>query len=63
MFGDGLDSLQRLFSDELQCNVQRLRPHPAGLGREALYAFEEAFNPGADLRVEIDADEYSHLYK
>src|SRR5882762_7812624 len=26
-FGDGLDPLRRLFSDELQCNVQRLWLH------------------------------------
>src|SRR6266853_6583655 len=60
-FGDGLNPIRRLFSDELQCNVQRLRPHPARIGREALDAFEEALNSGAESRVEIDADEYSHL--
>src|SRR5229473_6612632 len=60
-FGDGLDLLLRLLSDELQRNVQRLRPHPFSIGREALYTFEEALNPRADFRVKIDADEYSHL--
>src|ERR1700686_4980832 len=60
-FGDGLDPLGQLFSDELQCNVQRLRTHPASFGREALDAFEETLDAGADFRVEIDADEYSHL--
>src|SRR5712692_1509433 len=60
-FRDGLDLLWRLFSDELQRNVQRLRPHPAGIGREALDAFEETLDPGADFSVEIDADKYSHL--
>jgi len=60
-FGDGLDSLWRLFADELQRNVQRLRTHPARLGRKTLNALEEARNPGTDFKVEIDADEYSHL--
>src|SRR6266849_7336361 len=60
-FGDGLDLLLRLLSDELQRDVQRLRPHPAGFWREALYTFEEALNSRADFRVKIDADEYSHL--
>ncbi len=41
-FGNGLHPLRCLFSDELQRNVQRLRTHPASLGREALNAFEEA---------------------
>src|SRR5260370_33774043 len=60
-FRDGLDLLWRLFSDELQRDVQRLRPHPSGIGREAHCAFEEALNSRADFRVKIDADEYSHL--
>src|ERR1700680_3615143 len=59
--GDGLDSLRRLFSDELQRNVQRLRTRPARIGREALDAFDETLDPRADFGVEIDADEYSHL--
>src|SRR5208337_3551908 len=58
---DGLDPLGRLFSDELQRNVQRLRPRPAGIGRKTLDAFEKARDPAADFRVKIDADEYSHL--
>src|ERR1022692_3337708 len=58
--GDGLDLLRRLFSYELQRDVQRLRTHPAGIGRKALHAFEEARDPGADFRLKIDADEYSH---
>src|ERR1700687_263540 len=60
-FADGLDLLWRLFTDELQRNVQRLRTHPARLGRKTLDAFEEARDPGADFRVEIDANEYSHI--
>jgi hypothetical protein len=40
--------------------MQRLRPHPARLGRETLHAFQEARNPRADFRVKIDADKYSH---
>src|ERR1700686_199736 len=60
-FGDGLDPLRRLFSNELQRNVQRLRTHPARIGRKTLDAFEKAPNSGADFGVKIDADEYSHL--
>src|SRR5271169_649013 len=41
-FGDGLDLLWRLFSDELQGDVQRFRMHPACLGRKFLHALEEA---------------------
>src|SRR5208282_274281 len=59
-FADGLDPLRCLFSDELQGNVQRLRPRPARIGRETLHAFEKARDAGANFRVEIDADEYSH---
>src|SRR5208337_4620490 len=59
---DGLDPLGWLFSDELQRNVQRLRPHPARIGREASHAFKEALDASTDFRVEIDADEYSHHF-
>src|ERR1035438_9193921 len=59
---DGLDPLGRLFSDELQRNVQRLRPHPARIGREALHAFDKARDAGANFRVKIDANEYSHIF-
>ncbi len=59
---DGVDPLRWLFSDELQRNVQRLRTHPAGFGCKALNAFEKALDPGTDRGVEIDADEYSHLF-
>ena len=52
---------ERLFSDELQRDVQRLRPHPACIGREALHAFEKARDAGANFRVDIDSNEYSHL--
>src|ERR1019366_59119 len=38
-FGNGLHPLRRLFSDELQRDVQRLRTHPARLRRKALNAF------------------------
>src|SRR5260370_16505911 len=50
-FRDGLDLLWRLFSDELQRDVQRLRPHPSRIGREAICAFEEALNSRADFTV------------
>src|ERR1019366_5590352 len=59
---DGLDPLGRLFSDELQRNVQRLRPRPARIGREALHAFDKARDAGANFRVKIDANEYSHIF-
>src|SRR5208282_1801151 len=41
-FGDGRDLLRRLFSDELQRDMQRFRTHPARFGRKSLDAFEEA---------------------
>src|ERR1700693_729973 len=59
--GDGFPSLRRLFSNKLQRNVQRLRPHPACFGRKSLDAFEETLDPFAHFRIETDADEYSHL--
>src|ERR1035437_7506684 len=59
---DGLDPLGRLFSYELQRNVQRLRPHPARIGRDALHAFDKARDAGANFRVKIDANEYSHIF-
>src|SRR4029077_10781450 len=59
--GDGFHLLRRLFSNELQRNVQRLRTRPARIGREAFDAFEETLDPCADFGVEVDADEYSHL--
>src|ERR1039457_5089169 len=58
---DGLDPLGRLFSDELQRNVQRLRPRPSRIGREALHAFDKARDAGANFRVKIDANKYSHI--
>jgi len=59
-FSDGLDPLERLFSYELQCDVQRLRARPSRVGHEPLYAFDKMFNPRSHFRVEIDANEYSH---
>jgi hypothetical protein len=42
--------------------MQRLGTHPARIGRKTLDAFEKASDPGADFRVEVDADEDSHLF-
>src|SRR5271169_6180855 len=61
MFGDGCDLLRCLLSGELQRDVQRLRTNPARLGSKTLDAFKEARNSGANVRVKIDADKYSHL--
>jgi hypothetical protein len=58
---DGLDLLPRLFSDEFQRNVQRLRTHPARIGHKTLDAFKEARDARANFRIKIDADKYSHL--
>ena len=61
VFRNGRDLLRPLFSNELKRNVQRLRPHPPGLRCETLHAVKEARNAGANFRIEIDADKYSHV--
>src|ERR1700677_874586 len=56
-----LNPLGCLFSDKLQSNVQRIRMHPPRFWRKPLNTFDKAFDPGANRRVKIDANKYSHF--
>src|ERR1017187_2645220 len=59
-FGNCLDLIWRLLSDELQCKVKRLWPYPFGVGREALNALQKTRDAHSDFGIEINTNEDSH---
>jgi hypothetical protein len=40
--------------------MQRFGAHPSGVRSKTLHPFDEVIDPSAHLRIEIDAEEYSH---
>src|SRR5207248_5566127 len=49
-----------LFANELQCNVQRARSHPARMGSQTAYLVRELLNPVSDFFVSIECHEEPH---
>src|SRR4029077_990383 len=68
--GAGSDRSQRLLNlvdrgfrcltDELQGYMQRLGPHPSGIGSKAAHTFREASNPLANAIVDVEGNEEAH---
>ena len=57
---DSIYSLGRLFADEFQCYVQRLRANPACVGSKIADPFEKTLYALADGVVNVESDEEAH---